>query len=137
MKEKIWHLIELFDIRKFMKFGVIGVLNTLVDLGSYYVLNKIIGSGPYLSQVLSFLIAALNSFLFNKFWTFEKRNPVTRREAMRYLVTNAGYLTCSLLIMRVFIGVLGLDPFVAKFPTAAFMVFFNYLMGKIWVFSDK
>lgn len=137
MKEKILYLIEIFDIRKFIKFGTIGVLNTLVDLGSYYVINKMIGVGPYLSQVLSFIIAALNSFLFNKFWTFEKRNPVTRREAGRYLVTNIGYLTCSLLFMRVFIGVFALDPFVAKFPTAVFMVMFNYLMAKFWVFADK
>lgn len=137
MKEKILYFIEIFDIRKFIKFGTIGVLNTLVDLGSYYVLNKMVGLGPYISQVLSFLIAALNSFLFNKFWTFEKRNPVTRKEAGRYLITNIGYLTCSLLLMRVFIGAFALDPFLAKFPTAVFMVFFNYLMAKFWVFADK
>lgn len=137
MKEKIWNLMELFDIRKFVKFGMIGVLNTVVDLGSYYVMNKLIGIGPYLSQILSFLIAALNSFILNKFWTFEKRNPVTKTEAVRYLITNAGYLTCSLLIMRLFISLFSLDPFVAKFPTAALMVFFNYLMAKFWVFSDS
>lgn len=137
MKEKIIRLIELFDIRKFIKFGTIGVLNTLVDIVAYYIINKLLGVGPYVSQVCSFLIAALNSFLFNKYWTFEKRNPVTKKEAVRYLITNAGYLTCSLVIMRVLIGGLGLDPFLAKFPTAVLMVFFNYLMAKFWVFADK
>ncbi|MGI6030971.1 MAG: GtrA family protein [Eubacteriales bacterium] len=137
MKERILRLIELFDIRKFLKFGTIGVLNTLVDLAAYYVLQKGFGIDPYISQVGSFLIAALNSFLFNKFWTFEKRNPVTTKEAVRYLCTNAGYLLCSLCIMRLLIGGLQLDPFVAKFPTAAVMVLFNYLMAKFWVFSDK
>ena len=31
MKEKILHLIEVFDLKRFIKFGLIGVLNTLVD----------------------------------------------------------------------------------------------------------
>ena len=31
MKEKILHLIEVFDLKRFIKFGFIGVLNTLVD----------------------------------------------------------------------------------------------------------
>ncbi|ODU54808.1 MAG: hypothetical protein ABT01_07615, partial [Clostridium sp. SCN 57-10] len=116
--------------------GLIGVLNTAVDFAVFYALNKMLRLDPYLSQIGAFIIAALNSFLWNKYWTFEKRAPVSRREVTRYLVTNGMYLLLSLAVMRVLIQVFSLDPFLAKFPTAVCMVLFNYLMAKLWVFSN-
>ena len=47
MKEKILHLIEVFDLKRFIKFGFIGVLNTLVDFVVFYLLNRfVIKDGP-------------------------------------------------------------------------------------------
>ena len=40
MKEKILHLIEVFDLKRFIKFGLIGVLNTLVDFVVFYLLDN-------------------------------------------------------------------------------------------------
>ncbi|MEG2098093.1 MAG: GtrA family protein, partial [Pseudoflavonifractor sp.] len=96
MKEKLLRFLRVFDPKKFVKFGLIGVINTLLDLGVFYLMNKIFHLDPYLSQVLSFLVGALNSFLWNKFWTFEKRDRITGREVIRYAVTNGGYLLVSL-----------------------------------------
>lgn len=134
MKEKLLQLLRVFDLQKFLKFGLIGVVNTLLDLGVFYVMNKVFHLDPYLSQVISFLVGALNSFLWNKFWTFEKRGHITGREVVRYAVTNGGYLLVSLGLLRLLVGVLALDPFLAKLPTTAFMLLYNYLMNKFWVF---
>lgn len=137
MSQTLRRILHWFDLRRFVKFGLIGVLNTAVDFGAFFVLNKLLHIGPYVSQTGAFLIAALNSFLWNKYWTFEKKAPVSRREILRYAVTNGAYLLCSLGIMRLLIRSFSLDPFLAKFPTAVCMVLFNYLMAKFWVFSDR
>ncbi|MEG2119671.1 MAG: GtrA family protein [Pseudoflavonifractor sp.] len=134
MKEKLLQFLQIFDLRKFAKFGLIGVVNTLLDLGVFYVMNKIFLLDPYLSQIISFFVGALNSFLWNKFWTFEKRGSVTGREVLRYVVTNGGYLLLSLGLLRLLVGALSVDPFLAKLPTTAFMLLYNYLMNKFWVF---
>lgn len=137
MKNAVLRLLRWFDLRKFIKFGLIGVLNTAIDFAVFYALNKLLRLDPYLSQIGAFFTAALNSFLWNKYWTFEKKAPVSRREVLRYLVTNGAYLLLSLAVMRVLIHVFSLDPFLAKFPTAVCMVLFNYLMAKLWVFSNE
>lgn len=160
MKEKLLHLLQVFDLKKFVKFGLIGVLNTLVDFAVFYVLDRwvirdgpavvllgtAIAAGPYLSNAAAYVVANINSFFWNKFWTFQKRDRVTGREAGRYLLTSAGFLLISSLSLAVFIRVLSLPALaglvpeawinpLAKLPTACVTIFYNYLMNKLWVFK--
>lgn len=159
MKEKIIHLLQVFDLKKFIRFGIIGVLNTLVDFVVFYVMDRwvirdgptmvllgaAVATGPYLSNAVSYVAANIHSFFWNKFWTFRKRGRVTRGEVGRYLVTSAGYLAFSSLSLAVFIQVLSLPTLagvvpedwinpLAKLPTACMTIFYNYLMNRFWVF---
>lgn len=160
MKEKIIHLIQVFDLKKFLKFGIIGVLNTLVDFVVFYAMDRwVIGegptlallgmtivAGPYISNFISYVVANVHSFLWNKFWTFQKKDKITSGEAARYLMTSVGYLLISTVSLAVFIRVFSLPVFVglvpenwinllAKLPTAVVTIFYNYLMNKFWVFK--
>ena len=85
------------------------MLNTLVDFAVFYVMDRwVIGEGPtfvllgtrvaaglYISNAIAYAAANIHSFIWNKFWTFQKRDRVTRGEAARYLATSAGYLLIS------------------------------------------
>lgn len=160
MKEKLIDLIRVFDLKKFIKFGMVGVLNTLVDFGVFFVLDRwvvrdgptlaLLGAavvtGPYISNAIAYVVANIHSFVWNKLWTFEKRDRVTRGEAARYLATSAGYVLISSVSLGICIRVLSLPvlaPLVpqgwtnllAKLPTACVTVFYNYLMNKFWVFK--
>lgn len=147
MKEKLRHLFLVFDLRKFIKFGIIGVLNTLVDFGVFYLMNRWLGEGPrvvwfgaalalgpYISNTASYVIANIHSFLWNKFWTFQKKERITGREAIRYIVTSCGYLLVSTACLAFFINIFHLSPMRSKVPTAFITIFYNYLMNKFWVF---
>jgi len=160
MKEQLIRLLQVFDLKKFIKFGFVGVLNTLVDFLVFYVMDRwvirdgptvvLLGAavvtGPYLSNAVSYVAANLHSFVWNKLWTFEKRGKVTRREAGRYLATSAGYLLLSSVSLAVCIRILSLPALaalvpegwtnlLAKLPTACVTIFYNYLMNKFWVFK--
>jgi putative flippase GtrA len=79
-------LLASFFKRKFLviyqiaKFGLVGALNTFIDFG---VLNGLIfltsiatGIQYSLFKAVSFLFAAVNSYFWNKHWTFEKKGEV-------------------------------------------------------------
>ena len=160
MKEKLIRLIQAFGPKTFLKFGLIGVLNTLVDFTVFYIMDRwviregptlmlagaAVAAGPYLSNAVSYAAANLHSFFWNRMWTFRKRNRVTGGEAGRYLATSAGYLLISSASLAVCIRVLSLPlpaalipgdyvNLLAKLPTACVTVFYNYLMNKLWVFK--
>lgn len=158
MMEKLKHLLKVFDLRKFIKFGLIGVLNTLVDFAVFFVGNKLIGNGPsvvlfgvalvlgpYISNTISYIVANIHSFFWNKFWTFEKKDKLTRREVGRYIVTSCGFLIISSIGLSIFMSVLSLPafagiipddliPLAAKIPNTCVTMVYNYLMNKLWVF---
>lgn len=160
MKEKLVYLLRVFDLKRFVKFGLIGVLNTLVDFCVFYVMDRwviregptlvllgaAIVTGPYISNAIAYVVANVHSFVWNKLWTFEKRDRVTKGEAVRYLLTSVGYVLISTVSLAVCIRVLSLPllaPLVpegwtnllAKLPTACVTIFYNYLMNKFWVFK--
>jgi len=59
------------------KFGLIGVANTVVDLGIYnlFIYMSDVSSGYLIAVFKSFsvLAAIINSYVWNKFWSFEKK----------------------------------------------------------------
>lgn len=64
-----------FILYQIAKFGTVGILNTLMDWG---ILNTLMFlSGVYFGfaysgfKAVSFAIATVNSYLWNKYWTFE------------------------------------------------------------------
>lgn len=62
-------------IIQFIKFGIVGVLNTAVDWIVFFILTNFLISAKDsepLAKAIAFIIALLNSYLWNTIWTFKK-----------------------------------------------------------------
>ncbi len=77
---------------QFGKFGIVGGLNTLIDLG---VLNLLIAMTGIASGVwypvfksISFLIGVTNSFFWNKFWTFRSTEKASAGVLVKFFLVN-------------------------------------------------
>lgn len=75
---------------QFAKFAAVGTLNSMVDLGvlnlEILFTNITVGFGFTVLKTISFLVATTNSFLWNKYWTFEARTPVKGAETVKFYV---------------------------------------------------
>lgn len=80
---------------QFGKFAETGVLNTFIDMG---ILNALIwltgitsGGLIALFNAFSFSCATINSYFWNKFWTFEDKEKVESRQFFQFfLITMIG-----------------------------------------------
>src|SRR5260370_19659570 len=82
---------------QFIRFCVVGGLNTFVDV---LVFNLLVWGLPtqdsgllVVYNSLAFLIGAVNSFCWNKLWTFKQRSSATNDQLTRFaLVTSLGII---------------------------------------------
>ncbi len=83
-----WHMI----IREMTKFGIIGVINMVID---FAVWNALLIWGPLQdspikAQVIATVIAATCSYFMNRHWTFRHRaRSGLRREYVLFFIFNA------------------------------------------------
>lgn len=55
------------------KFGIVGILNTVIDLGIYNVLSQFFGVYVVTANLISVSVAIINSYIWNKTWTFQDK----------------------------------------------------------------
>lgn len=54
-----------------VKFGLVGVMNTLITLAVIFILMKVFHLSYKWSNVIGYIIGLINSFIWNKKWTFK------------------------------------------------------------------
>lgn len=100
------------------KFALVGALNTAVDFGVANFLILLSGTAVGLEvsafKGISFTVAVINSYFWNKFWTFRKKEGGGVREFSQFLVVSAiGFginVGAASLVINVFDPVGGLSP---------------------------
>ena len=79
---------------QFIKFAIIGVLNTAIDFGIFNLLmwgfDIYKGSWMFLFNVISFSAAASNSYFFNKYWTFGELSKIKASQFFKFFIVSVG-----------------------------------------------
>lgn len=132
---------------QFAKFGAIGALNTLLDLGILNVLIFISGiaAGYWYSlfKAASFIIANVNSYFWNKYWTFGASEKASVKEFSRFVAVsligfgiNVG--TASLLV-NVIGPLAGISPErwanIGALAAVVISLIWNFIGYKFFVFK--
>jgi putative flippase GtrA len=133
---------------QFIRFGLVGGLNTLLDL---LVLNSLLWLFPTTNMIIMLLfnscaysIGAIESFLFNKYWTFRYYESIAWSEVKRFIIITLLGIGCNNLIIwlaNYLFHPLRTNTFlwtnVAKLIAIAGTVFVSFLGMRLWVFVQR
>lgn len=72
-----------------IRYGIVGVSNTAIGLGTIYGLMFFLNTSPFLANVLGYAVALTNSFLLNRAWTFRARSEQVGSTVFRFLAVFA------------------------------------------------
>ncbi|MFH0992774.1 MAG: GtrA family protein [bacterium] len=76
-----------FLTRKFLTFGIIGVINTAIDAAVYMLADNVIGlDSAFLSKSLAFIIASVFSYFANAIFTFKPASKNAKQFSVVMLV---------------------------------------------------
>jgi putative flippase GtrA len=121
-------------VNQFIRFALIGVVNTLIHYGVFMLLYAI-GLFHLLASVTGFLCAVTNSFIMNKRWTFKTQGTSRKQEFTKFFLVNLVSLGVNVVSMLVFIEVLNVAPPLAQLLTIGLTLVVNFTGTKYWVFK--
>lgn len=75
---------------QFIKYSMVGVMNTLITLAVIYVCKSLLGVNEYFSNTLGYIAGLINSFLWNRNWVFKVKED-SFNQIIRFAV---GFLLC-------------------------------------------
>lgn len=119
---------------EFIKFSIVGAINTVVDFGVFSLLMTN-GCSVLLSQTISYSCGMLNSFIMNRTWTFQESKKNEYSEPLKYLVANVSTLILVSMLLLLFINQIHLPVLVAKIVCTGMGMIINFLSSKFWVFQ--
>ncbi len=124
-------------LMKAISFGLVGVVNTLVDLGVFWIALKIIGLPLLLANLLAWLVAVSGSYILNCFTTFavESGRKLEPRKYASFIASGiAGFVggTATLAIGAIFVPIL-----VAKLVAIAISFALNFSLSHFVIFRPS
>ena len=126
-------------IPELAKFGVVGLIGSVIDLGGAAYLHGAEGIGPMFSKAISLIAATAVTYLGSRFWTFRHRvNQALLREGMLFVALNVVGLVIAEAVIA-FVSY-GLDlKHVLAYNAASVIgtglgTIFRYFSYKKWVF---
>lgn len=114
------------------RYVVVGLMSNATGY-LLYILLTTLGLGHKTTMTLLYLIGTLQTFIFNKRWTFTYRDG-TRKSLLRYLVAYGCCYILNLVILYLFVDQLGLPHVLIQGIAILSIALLLFFIQKYWVF---
>lgn len=123
---------------QFVKFGIVGVSNTLISLAVYYLCVYALDWHYQIGNVLGFIISVTNAYYWNSKYVFKTgERRFFAEHAKAYAKTVAAYggtFLLSMWLLWLWVEKLGVSEAVAPVINLLITVPLNYVINKFWTF---
>ena len=132
MREASMHRLLRFFPARLFKYGIIGVVATLIHIGVASAYIYTVNNSLFQSNVAGFLVAFVFSYIMQSVYVFE--HAISWRKAARYFIVQFGSLLAAIVISDMFTM---LNSYVKTFLVVVFMPLVTFLIHKFWTFKTK
>jgi putative flippase GtrA len=121
---------------QFMKFGIVGVWNTLLTFALYTLLVKVFGVWYVAASAIGFGVGAVNSFLLNRRWTF-REHVGDALTPVRWFVVQGNGLAVNTGLVYLFVDGAGLDKLVGQAFATVIVTVLAFMVNRAWTFRTS
>lgn len=122
--------------RQFIKFGIVGLSNTIISFAVYYILLYI-GVNYIIANTMGFIISVLNAYYWNNKYVFKSKGD--KKSSMKKLIkTFASYgstFILSTVLLVVMVDYLNISEIIAPVINLIITIPLNFLLNKFWAFK--
>jgi len=121
-------------VLQFVKFGIVGVSNTLIFFAVYTLLLKAFGVWYVAASGIGFAVGATNGFLWNRAGTF-KGHVGDALTPVRWFVVQSSGLLINLGLVYLFVDGFGLGKLEGQAVTIVVVTVVTFLVNRAWTFK--
>lgn len=119
--------------RQLFRFIIVGCSAVITDLLCYFALLTILP--PAVAKTISFIAGTGVAFIFNKYWTFEKKER-SHIEVIRFIILYSTTLITNVSINELFLYFFPALTLLAFFLATGTSTTLNFIGQKWWVFKQ-
>lgn len=126
------------SLMQFVKFGMVGVSNTLV----YYIVYAILvmlGTHIVAANTIAYFISIVNSFYWNNKYVFQQENK--KRSMMQAFLkcclSYVGTYLLSTVLLLIWVDLFHISKFIGPLLTIVITTPLNFIMNKVWAFRTE
>jgi putative flippase GtrA len=116
-----------------VKFGTVGVSNTLLTFLVYTLLLKVFGVWYLAASAIGFLVGAINGFLLNRRWTF-KEHVGDALTPVRWGVVQGCGLGLNEALLYLLVDGARVDKLLGQAFATAVVTVLTFLANRAWTF---
>jgi putative flippase GtrA len=120
---------------QFVKFGIVGVSNTLLFFAVYTLLLKVFGVWYLAASGIGFAVGAVNGFLLNRAWTF-KEHQGDALTPVRWCVVQGCGLALNEALLYLCVDGVGLDKVIGQAIAIVIVVVITFFANRAWTFKE-
>jgi putative flippase GtrA len=120
---------------QFVKFGVVGVSNTLIAFAIYTVLLKVFGVWYLAASAIGFAVGATNGFLLNRRWTFREHVGDSLTPVRWATVQSAG-LGVNEGLLYLFVHGASIDKLLGQAAATGVVTVITFFVNRAWTFRS-
>ena len=147
-------IIDKKEQGRFLRFAAVGTIGAIIDLSIFNILSSGFGLPALQAQAVSFSVAVISNFLWNRYWTYpDSRNKSITSQLVQFIAVSFIGLTIRTLIFdrleKSLIWLAGqavgtsfiLSPTtighnIALGTVILVIMFWNFFINRYWTYND-
>ena len=118
-----------------LKFGVVGVIAALVDVGVLVFLKELLGMEVLLSTAISFCVSVTVNYLLSMAFVFKGKEQSKLKEFVLFVLLSIGGLLLNQLILWVGVSFTSVYYLVVKIFAMVIVPVYNFITRKLFLES--
>lgn len=119
-----------------LRFGAVGLINTAIGLVAIYSAIFFFLAGPVVANVFGYSIGFFVSFVLNRLWTFDNKQPISRVLPRYLLVAGVSYML-NLSAVLGFVSYSSSSPYFSQLMGVTVYTVFMFLGCRWFVFAPR
>lgn len=122
------------SIIQFIKFGVVGVFNTLITALVIWILLRKLHASDYISNILGYIAGLVNSFVWNRKWTFSSNSKI-KDTVFKFIITFVISYLLQLGNLYLLLNYTNIDAYYCQLLSIVVYTCINFVLNKYYTFK--